>query len=1023
MTKIVSVCTILFLSALVSAQTTEKYNSEYENFYRAEELFEKEQFGAARIEFRNFINNFNNPNDPQFVKALYYEGLAALELFNNDAVGLLENFLRNYPETIYKENIYFRLGKYFFQKKDYPQSLVWYNKLQGQDVENEDRSEFYFKKGYANFQEAKYNEARSAFYEVKDDSTQYGAPSLYYFSHIAYMEKTYQTALEGFLKLQNNESFMRVVPYYIAQIYYLQGKYKEVTEYAPTIMDTSNVLNADDMNHLIGDAYYRTGKFDESVPYLEKYKDKRKMSRFDEYQLGFAYYKTGMYEKAIKSFDRVTGEKDSLSQIACYQMGDSYMQLKNLLAARGAFEAASEIDKDLLIQEDALYNYAVLSYKLDINPFDEAVVALETFLNSFPNSNRISEINQYLVNVYISTNNYKKALSSLDKITNKDSKLKVAYQLVAFNQGVEFFQRSEYKNALQSFDLAGRYPVDPTILGKAKFWSADAWFRLSELDKCIKTYKEFLSMPATMLSELKADAYYNLGYAYLKKEEISQSIDAFRMYCQSGTKNKQKLTDAYMRAADGYYMTKQDENAIKHYKEVLALQAGFEDQASFYLAKAYGFTGNEDKKITHLLDIINNYKASKFILSSIYEVALSYKISKSDYDKALRYFQQVVVDYPSSDLVLSSKIEIADIYYRKWDYPKAELAYKEILDQNSENREICETVVRGLVDVYAAMKQPEKASQLAADYACANISVDEQEALFYNPAYEAFKDSLYKVSIPQFEKYLERFPEGKFVAEALFYMSSALIKTGEKEKGIEGYQRLLEKENNQYTERIAVVVAEHLYNNGAYEQAIPYYTKVKNISSKPASLFTANLGLMRCNFLIEEWANTALSAGEILSSNQLNNTLRLEAEYANGMANFQLENYDEATPSLEWVVKNTTTVMAAEAKYTLAETAYKKSDYNRSEATIKELLKMKPSYNYWVARALLLQARIHMARNDFNQAEQNVKSVLDHYPDQEDGILAEAGELANELSQLKQGNKVPEEKEEEQTEIEVKEGN
>jgi tetratricopeptide (TPR) repeat protein len=1023
MIKIVSVSTIVLFCALVSAQTTEKYNSEYENFYRAEELFEKEQYGAARIEFRNFINGFDNPNDPKLIKALYYEGLAALELFNNDAVTLLEGFLRAYPESIYKQTIYFRLGKYFFQKKDFPQSLAWFNKLQGVDVDPDNRSEFFFKKGYANFQETKYNEARSAFYEVKEDSSQYGPPSLYYFSHIAYMEKTYQTALDGFLRLQQNESFKRVVPYYIAQIYYLQGKYKEVTEYAPTIMDTSNVLNADDMNHLIGDAYYRTGKFDEAVPYLEKYKEKRKISRLDEYQLGYAYFKTGMYDKAIKSLDRVTLEKDSLSQIAFYQIGECYLQLKNLLAARGAFEAASEINKDLLLQEDALYNYAVLSYKIDINPFDEAVVALETFLNTFPNSNRISEINQYLVNVYISTNNYKKALHSLDKIANKDSKLKVAYQLVAFNQGVEFFQRSEHKTAIQSFDLVSRFPIDATILGKAKFWSADAWFRLNEMDKCIKTYKEFLAMSATLLPEMKADAYYNLGYAYLKKEDVSQSIDAFRMYCQSGTKNKQKLTDAYMRAADGYYMTKQDENAIKHYKEVLALQSGYEDQASFYLAKSYGFMGNEDKKITHLLDIINNYKDSKFILTSIYEVALSYKISKADYDKALRYFQQVVADYPTSDLVLSSKIEIADIYYRKWDYAKAELAYKEILDQNSEDREICETVVRGLVDVYAALKQPEKASQLASEYACANISADEQETLFFNPALEAYKDSLYQGSIPQFEKYLERFPEGKYVVDALYYMSTARIKTFDKEKGVEGYQRLLEKENNQYTERVAVIVAEHLYNNGSYEQAIPYYMKIKNLSSKPASLFTANLGLMRCNFLIEEWASTALSAKEILASNQLNNTLQLEAEYAHGMATYQLQNFDDAVPSLEWVVKNTTTVMAAESKYTLAEIAYKKSDYKKSEATIKELLKMKPSYNYWVAKSLLLQARIHMAKNDFNQAEQNVKSIIDHYPDQEDGILAEAGELANELSQLKQNNKETEEKEPEQTEIEVKEGN
>ena len=82
---------VLTFSSL--AQTTEKYNSEYVNFYRAEELFQKEQYAAARIEFRSFIQTFQgNNNDPQLIKAYYYEGISALELFNNDAISLLENF-------------------------------------------------------------------------------------------------------------------------------------------------------------------------------------------------------------------------------------------------------------------------------------------------------------------------------------------------------------------------------------------------------------------------------------------------------------------------------------------------------------------------------------------------------------------------------------------------------------------------------------------------------------------------------------------------------------------------------------------------------------------------------------------------------------------------------------------------------------------------------------------------------------------------------------------------------------------
>ena len=150
-------------------QTTEKYNSSYTNYYRAEELFNKEQYGAARIEFRTFINQLDKKNDPFYIKALYYEGLSALELFHNVAVNLLEEFNKQYPESIYHANIYFRLGKYFYQKKEYATALLWLNKLKVSDVEKDAKKEFYFKVGYSNFQEKKYPEARNAFYEIKDE--------------------------------------------------------------------------------------------------------------------------------------------------------------------------------------------------------------------------------------------------------------------------------------------------------------------------------------------------------------------------------------------------------------------------------------------------------------------------------------------------------------------------------------------------------------------------------------------------------------------------------------------------------------------------------------------------------------------------------------------------------------------------------------------------------------------------------------------------------------------------------------
>lgn len=997
---------------VVYSQSTEKYNSEYENFYRAEELFVKEQYAAARIEFRAFIDGFDKsrPNDPSYVKAQYYEAVSALELYNNDAVSLLESFNRNYPESIYKMDIYFRLGKHYYQKKDFKEALAWFNRLSADDVEEEDREEFYFKLGYSNFQEKNYEEARSAFHEVKDGISEYAPPALYYYSHIAYMNKNYQVALEGFLKLENDEKFGKVVPYYIAQIYYLQGKYVEVTQYAARMTNENGVANERDMNQLIGDAYYRIGKYDEAVPFLEEYNKMTQTSREDDYRLGYAYYQSKLWKKAVDLFDKVRKVEDSLGQVAFYHIGECFLKMGNKVSARSAFEGASFIKADPKIQEDALFNYAILSYQLDINPYDEAVEAFELYLSRYPNSDRRKDVYQYLVNVYLSTNNYSKALASLDKIENKDVKLKMAYQLIAYNQGVERHQNSDFPGAISSFDLVRKYPIDPDISARATFWTADAHYRVRNFEKAINGWKEFALLAPGDAPELHSEAQYNLGYAYLSQNDLPNARQAFDNYVKGHPASKGKKADAYMRLADCYYVVADNQHAIDNYAAALALHAGFEDQALFYMGKAYGYQGNVSQKISTLLDIVNNYKDSKYMQTAIFEVATTYN-GKGELDKAMQYFNKIIFDYPASPLVVQSKLYVADIYFKKNNHAKAEELYNELLESNSGNADLCKQASRGLIEIYAAQNNPEKAQQLAQQYPCADFSANEQEDLYYLPAMKEFNEENYSAAITLFERYLQKFPSGLYALDVRYFLADSHYNLSHIEQAVTMYRAALDGPDTGSTELAASRVSHHLYEAGRYEEAIPYYERLLSVSFDPSVKFNAQLGLMRCNYLTENWAEAAKYANQVLGNGTINNTIKLEGYYARGMSHYRMGNNDLAKTDLVWVIKNTTTVKAAEARFSLADIFYKQNHLSAADDEITALLKAKPQYNYWIARGLILRTRIQIKEDKLVEAEQTLKSVIDHYPVQDDGILDEANTLWDELMQLKNQpkNYVPEE--------------
>ena len=998
------VCLFFLVTAFSFGQSSEKYNSRLAGFYRAEELFQKEQYSAARYEFRSFINKEKPSNDPFYVKALYYEGVSAINLFNNDGVDLLETFIRNYPETIFKYDVYNRLGNYYYQKKEFDKALMNYRKIKAVDLEPQFRDEYNFKVAYSSLQIGDIERAKLFFAEVKDGQSSYASAATYYYSHIAYTEKNYQVALDGFVKLEQDDNFKKVVPYYIIQIYYLQGKYQDVVNYAPSLQGAA-VANEKDLNHLVGDSYYRLGKYDEAVEYFEVYDKLAETTRDDDYQYGFALYKSKMFDKAIKIFDRVTREKDSLSQAAFYHIAESYLSLKNKPNARLAFQKAADFNFNAQIREDGLYNFAVLSYELDINPYNDAIIAFEQYLKEFPNSKRKEDVYQYLVNVYTSTNNYAKAIESLDRVQVKDVKLKKAYQLVSYNYGIELYQKGQYENAIKNFDNVDKYPISAELIAKAKFWSADANYQMKNYSSAIAGYKSFLSSTGIPTNDYKAEGYYNLGYAYLTKGDTISAVETFRTYAGTAPSNKLKLADAYMRIADAYYVKRENEQAVQFYTKALDLNVSNQDQALYYRGMTYGYmnSANRTNKIKDLLNVVNNYSRSKYVQRALYEIGFTYRLVP-DYPNALRYFKQLLEDYPSARYEAIIRVEIADIYYKQNNYKAAEQEYLGILEKFGQDT-ICSSVGMGLQNVYSATKQISKLEQYAAQYPCLNINTLTLENMVYSPAEAAYQAKKYKEAIPLFEEYMRKYPNGFHMSKVLFYIADSYSQTQNEPKAVEYYERILAGSDNVFTEVSAIRAARYYYNSNMYAKAIPFYEKVEHISGDPEVIYNSRLGLMRSNFQTNDYPGAAGYAKLVLANGLVNNTDRLSANYILGKSSVENRNVDDALAALAYVTKNTTTELASEAKFLMAQVEFDAKNYKNADKYAGELMGMKPTYDYWIARGLILQSKVSMMQDNLFQAEQTILSVLDFYPDTTDGVKEEAQAVYNEIMQIKNAPK------------------
>jgi len=1005
-------------SIIVSAQVNDKHHSEYARFYNAEDLFEKQKYSASQKEYEIFIQEQKTENNPYVIKAKYYYALNSLLLFHPEAELLLKTFLTDYPETIYRPKIYFELGKYYYRKRKYDLTIDWLSKMDTYDLSEDEKNEYYFKLGYSNFREGNLKQSRNAFHEIISIESKYQAPALYYYSHIAYTEKSYQTALDGFIKLQKNPAFKETVPYYITQIYYLQGKYDKVIALAPDMSEKENAKYELGMSHLIGDAFYKVGKFDEAVPFLEEYNNKSSTTRDEDYQLGYAYFKSKNYNKAITMFDKVANEKDKLAQISLYHIGDAYLKQDNFFYARNAFELASKMSYDKEVEEDALYNYAILSYKLDYNPFDEAVIALNQYLNKYPNSKRSQDVQEYLINVYTTMKNYKSAMTSIENVNDLNIRMKSTYQMMAFNYAVEQFQSSQLASSIETFKKVKKYPIDPSLNSQSYYWIAEAYFKLSKYSNSIIWYRKYLEEPGSYSLIEHNDAYYNIAYAYFKQKDWESAIQSFRTFTQDENEtHKEKVTDAYLRIGDAYYKQGQDEQSILFYEKAIQTKGGQEDYAKYQIGKSYGYKAEYDKKAQAMLDIVNNFPSSTFAVPALFEVAESYRLDEND-TKAKQYYNQLIIDYPEHTLVKDAVFQIGMLHFRNQEYSQAEKQFLRILNEFNDDAKKKEAMAR-LKNVYTSLNQPEKYIALLDTY---NIDFEHgaKDTLYFENAYDLYEDTSWVLCTKAFDKYFNEFDHPIFELEALFFNADAYNKRGVAEKANALHSKLLLKPQNRFTERSASFSSQYEYENENYSQAVIQYNKLLQSASYPQNKLIANIGLMRSYALQNLFKDAKPSAEAILNSEQALDYVKTESHFVIAKALMIDAEFDDAKLHFTDVVENSNGEMAAESQYNIALIYNLQEDYSTSEQEVRSLMKNNAGYSFWVAKALILQAKNSMGKVDYVQAEYTLNSVLNGYTITDDGILDEANEVMQVLLSIK--NKAKELEDDSDNTIEINEG-
>lgn len=984
----------------ISAQKTAIITDPYSDYREAVDLYDKSKYSAAKERFQKAMENLES-NDEIYINAEFYAALCALKLQHPDAEFLLQRFIINHPESPQVRTVYMNLGRHYFDRKLYRKSIEYFEKVELFDLAESDKAEYYFKTGYAYFSLSEFDKAANQFFEIKDKESEYRIPALYYYSHIAYQNNNYESALNGFLILKDDPNFKTIAPFYITQIYYKQGRYDEVVNFAVPLVDSMKSDKSAEVNKLIGDSYYKQNKYAEAIPYLKKYHSTDSPNRQDHYSLGYCYYRTGDYKNAVAQFNRVVGNDDLLAQTAYYHMGDAYLKLDEKMYARNAYQGAAKMSFDKIIEEDATFSYAKLAYELSYNPFHEAIVALQSYLEKYPNSKRKEEAYSFLINVYLTTKNYQSAIDALEKIKDKDVKMQSAYQFVVYNKGIESYLNGKYAEAITYLKKVKTFPIDKDLNVQSKYWIAEAQYSLTEYEKAIEAYNDFMAEPGAFSTKFYNDANYNLGYCWYNRAFANGKVDndffknalaAFRKYITDATTSEyKKLADACLRTADIYYAQADNENAVKYYEQSLRHSQDNADYVYYYQGMSYKFDSKKTEAIASFKKIINGYSSSKFVSEAKFEIADIYRVNDNR-SEAIEYYNEFIYAYPNNPKVKDALIYLGQLHYLNKDYTKAETYYKRVLKEYKDKESIT-SALNGLNPVYIATNRMDEYKELVEQYGMGDEMKDKLEDDYYDAAEKyVTEEKDCEKAIEGFNKYLRDFPNGKHALKAHHYRGDCLYDAKQYDLAITDFEFVVNQTSNTYSLNAAWKLAiTYYYQKKDYSLALKYYDKMEIYSSKPKDLHNAYVGKLYCYGKLGDHANGLKYADLILADATSTDDEKLRANYTKGNAYFFTSDYANAITSYQTVYKTASNQMAAESRYQVAYIYYLQKDHKKSEKEIFDLAKQKPSYDYWVAKGYILLADNYVEIGDNFQAKATLQSIIDNYS-YEDDIVPTAKE-------------------------------
>ena len=935
-----------------------------DRFKEALALYEKGMYSRAR-------NVFDLVGDE---KSEAYSVLCAIRMNEPGYTTRLSRIEDIQPYCGLLPEMYLRHALNLFDAGEYADALGYFRRLKEKQVPKAERTEYLYKSAYSMLETGQMDSAMDLFRRISDMPVgDYSAPARYGAGYILYDRERFSEALPWFEQAAQDPRFEEAAMYYVMECHFMLKDYGYVTAHGAELYEKIPQERRPHLARMISEAFLISGDAESAREYYDRAGEGALKERSDYFYAGTLMYTMGDYRSAIENYGRMTERTDSIGQIADYNMGYSYIQTRNKVAALDAFKAASEHDHDPRLTEDAFFNYAKLAF--DLND-DNSV--FNSYLERYSDKVKGDAIYSYMALSALYDKDYAGAIAAYDNIDELDVDMKANYMQANYLRAEQLIAGGSWRNAVPCLRAAAYYSDRLSFFNQlSRYWLAQSYFNNGQYPLARNLFTELYNASALDGKPEGGLIPYDLAYCYFKEKNYDMASRWFSQYLKGGDLSNRR--DAMVRLADCSFAMRKYPEAAQAYEDVIALGGALDDLYPHYQAGiSYALAGKVDKEVAVLSGIRSAESTAAYYDEAWYALGRAQR-EYGDEAASESSFLHLADNANDRTYAARALLDLGSICRDRKDYERSLAYYKKVVADMPES-DFSRDALTAIEMVYQAKGEPESYIAYLDSMGGKGVTADvDREEVLFNAAEQFYLAGNWQRAIVSLGNYLEKYPQGRHVNQTDFYVAESYRNLGRKEQAIDNYAKVLARADASFREPAALNSARLSYELENYGQALSDYQLLLEITDIAQYRHVADYGAMNAAYMAKQ-PSVALQHGNRLLEDELSTDEEiLDARLICAKARLSMSEREAALEGFRAIADKTRTPQGAEAAYMLIQDSSDRGDFKELEDLVYGLADSGCDQNYWMAKAFLLLGDSFVERENYVQARATFESVRDGY--------------------------------------------